>query len=182
MKKMTIVAACSAITLMLHTAHAQERNYWDEISGTAVPSSFDFNGDGVKAHYVTFSGLSTLGPVHGGFLVEYDFQSVAPHPDCPPTTVLLPIIVSASNRAVTLPHGQIYLRDDATSARFCLHPDTGAFTMSLKGVFTGGMGKYAGASGTYQYKGSGNVLLLDKSGMPFGGFTLRTEGKLIIPK
>ena len=52
--------------------------------------------------------------------------------------------------------------------------------MSLKGTFIGGMGRFAAATGSYEYKGAGNVLLTDKYGMPFGGFALKTEGKLIL--
>ena len=161
---------------------AQERNYQDSISGAAAPSSFDFNGDGLKAHHVTFSGLSNIGLIHGAFLVEYDFPAAAPNPACPTGQVKIPIIVSASTRATQTQEGQLFLRDDAASALFCLNPATGAFTMALKGNFVGGMGRFAGATGTYEYKGSGQVILQDSIGMPFGGFTLKTEGKLILPK
>ena len=161
---------------------AQERNYRDSISGAAAPSSFDHNGDGVYAHHVTFSGLSNIGPVHGAFLVEYDFLATEPNPACPAGQVKVPILVSASTRATQMQEGQLLLRDDAAGALFCLNPATGAFTMELKGNFVGGLGRFAGATGTYEYKGSGQVLLQDHKGMPFGGFTVKTEGKLILPK
>ena len=128
---------------------------------------------------MAFSGLSNLGPVHGGFLVEYDFPALGPDPACPVGTLKLPIIVSSSNRALTLLHGQIFLQDDAASARFCLNPGTGEFTMSLKGIFTGGLGKFSGAKGTYEYEGSGTVLLSDSRMLPFGGFVVKTVGKLM---
>ena len=78
MKRMKTIAwvGCSAVLLvLLGSAQAEERRYWDEISGTAAPTTFDGNGDGSPAHYVTFSGNSSLGPVHGGFLVDghHDF-------------------------------------------------------------------------------------------------------------
>jgi hypothetical protein len=155
--------------------------YQEIISGAAAPSSFDANGDGIKGHHVTFAGQSTLGPVHGALLVEYDFPSIGPDPACPAGTLKLPILVSASNRAVTGTESQLFMRDDAASALFCLDTATGAFTMSLKGVFAGGMGRLAGASGAYEYKGSGNVLLQDATGAPFGGFVLETKGKLTLP-
>ena len=176
----TLVTSFALGFVLMSNAQADERSYHDSISGTAAPSSFDFNGDGVKAHYVTFSGLSNFGPVHGGYLVEYDFLNVAPNPACPAGKVKIPIFVSSSTRAMLLQDGQIFLRDDVTSALFCLDPATGSFTMSLKGNFIGGMGRFAGATGSYEYKGSGNVLLTDKYGMPFGGFALKTEGKLIL--
>ena len=159
---------------------AEERKYRDQISGTAAPSSFEIKGK--KAHYVTFSGLSILGPIHGGLLVLYDLGAAAPNPACTGhTTIRIPILLSSSTRAMTLLDGQIFMRDDVTSALFCLDPATGAFTMSLKGTFVGGMGKLAGATGAYEYKGSNQVLLQDDFGAPFGGFSLETEGTLILP-
>lgn len=180
MKRNTVVLSFAVVSVLLGGAQAEEREYNDEISGTAAPSSFDFNGDFVPAHYVTFSGLSSLGPVHGAYLVEYDFLALAPDPACPAGTLKLPIIVSSSIRA-TQQGGQVFLQDDTASALFCLNPDVGSFTMSLKGAFIGGMGEFAGATGTYEYQGSGQVLLSDSKMLPFGGFVLKTVGKLNVP-
>jgi hypothetical protein len=165
--------------------HSGERHYHyrDLISGTAAPSSFDFNGDSVPGHSVTFAGQSSLGPVHGALMVEYDFISVGPDPECPADKpVKLPVVVSAGTRALTGTDGQIFMRDDETSALYCLDPFvTGAFTMSVKGTVTGGMGRFAGATGTYEYTGSGQVLLQDNSMLPFGGFVLETRGSFTVP-
>ena len=177
-----IVLSLAAVFVISASAQAEERKYQDQISGTGAPSSFDFNGDGVKGLYVTYVGKSNLGLVHGGSLVEYDFPALAPNAACPVGMFKLPIIASAGNRALTATDGQLFLRDDAAGSLFCLNPTTGAFTMSIKGIFTGGMGRFAGATGTYEYKGSGNVLLSDKAGMPFGGFVLETEGKISLPR
>ncbi len=167
--------------MLVGSGYAQERRYRDQIMGTAAPSVFDTNGDGVPAHYVTFSGTSNYGPVHGAFLVEYDFLKVAPHADCAAGTVKIPIVVSASTRAITVQDSQLFLKDDSESARFCLNPNTGSFTMSLKGSFTGGTGRFQGAGGTYEYRGGGQVLVTDKAGLPFGGFSVTTEGVVRLP-
>jgi hypothetical protein len=171
----------AGLVLVAAAAQAEEKRYHDKISGAAAPSSFDINGDGGKAHYVTFTGQSSLGPVYGTVLVEYDFPAAAPNPACPTGTVKLPILVSAGNRAVSGAEGALFLRDDAASALFCLNLVTGAFTMRIKGIFTGGLGKYAGATGTYEYRGGGQVQLLDKAGVPYGGFLVETEGRLALP-
>ena len=165
------------------SANAQERKYpyHELISGSAAPSSFDYDGDGVKGHYVTFAGRSNWGPVHGAYLVEYNFQALAPDSACPAGTFRAPIVVSASSHALTGTEGQIFMKDDAPSGLFCLDLNTLAFTMSLKGEFVGGMGKFAGATGAYEYKGSGQVLLLDSNQMPFGGFVLETKGTISLP-
>ncbi len=180
-----LLSSLAAIVMSSGAAgRASERHlaYRELISGSAAPSSFDINDDDVNAHYVTFAGLSNFGPVHGGILVEYDFLRVGPDPACPTGTLRLPIVVSSGNRALTGTHGQLFMRDDAASGLFCLDLTTGAFTMSLKGTFIGGMGRFAGATGTYEYKGSGNVLLVDSAGMPFGGFVLETSGRLTLPR
>ena len=167
--------------LLAGSAYAQERRYRDQIMGTASPSAFDTNGDGAPAHYVTFSGTSNYGPVHGAFLVEYDFLKVAPHADCAAGTVKIPIVVSASTRAMTVQDSQLFLRDESESARFCLNPEKGSFTMSLKGSFAGGTGRFQGATGSYEYRGTGQVLVMDKAGLPFGGFAVTTEGVIRLP-
>lgn len=192
--RVKIGAALCLVILLLGTAgtaDAQRPNrkqiqYRERISGTAAPSAFDVNGDGSPAHYVTFAGWSTLGLVNGGLLVEYDFPNLAPDAACAGTTLRVPILASASNRALTvraleLPAGQVFLRDDHANALFCLNPATGSFTMSLKGQFEGGIGILEGASGEYSYEGSGQVLLQDSAGLPFGGFTIETIGTIILP-
>ncbi len=172
---------------------AQTIQYRERISGTAAPSAFDINGDGIPAHYVTFAGWSTLGMVNGGLLVEYDFPNLAPDAACPGGTWRLPILASASNRALTIralavEGGQFFMRDDHEAALFCLDRDRGSFTMSIQGIFQGGLGVFEGAHGQYTYEGSGQVLLQDFTGdgdpvpLPFGGFTLETKGEMTIPR
>ena len=179
MRRKLVIAL--AVCVLAGSADAQERRYRDQIMGTAAPSVFDTNGDGVPAHYVTFQGTSNYGPVHGAFLVEYDFLKMAPHADCPAGTVKVPIVVSASTRAVTVQDSQLFLKDESESARFCLNAQTGSFTMSLKGAFAGGTGRFQGAGGTYQYRGGGQVLVMDKAGLPFGGFSVSKEGGVVLP-
>ena len=189
-----IGVALYLVILLLVTAGAADAQrpnrkrieYRERISGSAAPSAFDVNGDGSPAHSVTFAGWSTLGLVNGGFLVEYDFGSLAPDAACPGTTLKVPILASASNRALTvralgLPAGQVFLRDDHANALFCLNPATGSFTMSVEGQFAGGIGILEGATGEYSYEGSGQVLLQDVAGLPFGGFTIETIGTIILP-
>ena len=184
MKRISLVSSFAVIFALLGSANAEEMDYQELISGTAAPSSFDINGDGVlKGHYVTFAGRSNLGPVHGALMVEYDFPNIGPDPaQCPAAgTLRLPILVSVSTRALTGTEDQVFLRDDTDSAVFCLNPATGAFTMSLNGAFIGGMGRFVGATGTYEYTGSGAVLVQDAVGHPFGGFVVETEGAIVLP-
>jgi hypothetical protein len=181
------IAGLAAVVVLSSGGNAQAKErkhpYRELISGSAAPSSFDFNGDGVRGHYVTFTGRSNLGPVHGGILVEYDFAGgLVPDPACPAGTLKLQILASAGNRALTGTGEMILMEDDAASALFCLNPGTGEFTMSLKGMITGGLGRFTGATGAYAYKGSGKVQLQDSTGMPFGGFVLETEGTIVLPK
>jgi hypothetical protein len=180
------LAGLAAVFVLWSGGNAQAKDRKDQyrelVSGSAAPSSFDFNGDGVKGHYVTFAGRSSLGPVHGGILVEYDFAGgLVPDPACPAGTLKLAILASAGNRALTGTEEMILMEDDAASALFCLNPATGDFTMLLKGKITGGLGRFAGATGTYSYKGSGKVQLQDSTGMPFGGFILETQGIVVLP-
>jgi hypothetical protein len=180
---MKVVLSTVALGLVLMSdAQAQERLYVETISGSGAPSSFDADGDGMKGQYITFSGLSNFGPVHGGYLIEYDFLRAAPDAACPIGELKLPVVVSSSNRAMLLQDGQLFMHDHALSALYCFNPGTGAFTMSVTGDFVGGLGRFANATGSYEYKGSGRVLLWDSAGMPFGGFTLRTKGKIVLPK
>jgi len=184
-RRKTWGASLAAVIVIAAGGSAQagqgDHRYRDRVSGTAAPSSFDSNGDGVRGHYVTFAGRSNLGLVHGGIMVEYDFLAVAPDPACPAPMLKLPVLVSAGTRALTVTGGLIYMQDDAASALFCLDPTTGEVNMSLKGIITGGLGKFEGATGDYEYKGPGNVLLIDNAGMPFGAFELETKGTIVLP-
>ena len=185
-RTLTLGFAALVVLALGGNANAGDREirYRDRISGTAAPSSFDVNGDGIPGHYVTFAGRSNLGLVNGGMLVEYDFPNVGPDPACSAGTLGVPILASAGSRALTLTGGQLFMRDDHATALFCLEPTTGAFTMSLKGTIEGGMGSFEGASGTYAYEGSGRVLLQDASPamLPFGPFEIRTEGTIVVPR
>lgn len=177
---------------LLSTAQAQERHYGDSISGSGAPSSFEVEVDNgptdpnavLRAHYITFSGLSNFGPVHGGYLIAYDLAKAVPDPAaCPGSQVLrLPVVVSTSNRAMLLQDGQLFMRDHAASALYCLDLAKSEFTMVVTGDFVGGLGKFEGATGRYEYKGSGRLLAFDRTGLPFGGFELRTRGKVTLPK
>lgn len=189
----TLAIGGAALTVLCGLGVGQEISYRDRISGTAAPSAFDINGDGVPAHSVTFAGWSTLGMVNGGLLVEYDFLNIAPDARCPGGELGVPILASASNRALTiraigLEGGQVFLRDDLASALFCLNPAVGSFTMSFKGQFAGGLGVLQGATGEYSYEGSGQVLLQDFADendpvpLPFGGFTIETKGVISLPR
>lgn len=165
----------------------REIRYRDRISGAAAPAAFDVSGDGLPAHYVTFDGWSTLGMVNGALLVEYDFPNLAPDLACPAGTLKLPILASAGNRALTvralgLEGGQLLMRDKHEEALLCLDPAKGSFTMSLSGVIEGGLGIFEGATGEYSYEGHGQVLIQDTNMLPFGGFTLETEGTIVLPR
>ena len=188
----TFAAAIALSFIGTATAQQRELTYRERISGAAAPSSFDVNGDGVPGHYVTFDGWSTMGLVNGALLVEYDFLNLAPDAACGGGRLKVPILASVGNRALTIrglavPGGQIFMRDNAAAALFCLDPATGAFTMSLEGAFEGGLGVFEGASGDYSYEGRGQVLLQDFTDatdpvpLPFGGFTLETKGTIVLP-
>lgn len=185
--------AAFLLVFALSSATAEEFSYRDRVSGTAAPSGFDVNNDGVPAHYVTFAGWSTVGMVNGGFLVEYDFLNLQPDVRCPDAMIRAPILASASNRAVTiraltLEGGQFFMQDDAETALFCLNPSTGAVYMSIQGRFAGGLGVFEGATGEYSYEGDGQVLVQegvtdeDPVPLPFGAFTLETRGTINVPR
>ena len=184
--------AAAVVFASVGVVQAEEIPYGERISGAAAPSSFDGNGDGIPAHYVTFAGWSTMGMVNGALLVEYDFPNIAPDAACAGGTLRVPILASAGNRALTiralgLEGGQLFMRDNHEAALFCLDPATGAFTMSFQGSFEGGLGVLEGASGEYSYEGRGQVLLQDFAdesdpvALPFGGFTLETTGTITLP-
>ncbi|MBI3756768.1 MAG: hypothetical protein HY267_02215 [Deltaproteobacteria bacterium] len=80
---------------------------------------------------------------------------------------------------------QLYIK--ITSAALCLSfspPSFLTFTVSGQTENIGGTGKYTGASGTAQFRGSGSYLMFGFKGGVFGGFgqsNFTSEGTLILP-
>jgi len=73
------------------------------------------------------------------------------------------------------------VRDNPAAALFCLNPATGVFSIRSMGTVIGGSGKFAGATGAYEVKGAGNILLSDPAGRLFAAFTFQTEATISTP-
>jgi hypothetical protein len=158
-------------------AGARQHRYHELISGSAAPSSFDSNGDGSPGHYVTFVERSSLGPVHGALMVEYDFAHAMPDAACPAERpVKTPVVVSSGNRALTGTEGQIFMQDDAATALVCLDPLTGAFNMSLRGIRHRRHGEICRCDGDLRIRRLGQRLALGRSRAALWRIRYRDEG------
>jgi hypothetical protein len=63
----------------------------------------------------------------------------------------------------------------------CSDPIAKTFTSNGKGVFDGGTGRFAHATGTFETTSTGRPLVMDRGGHEFDGMTGQVTGTLTTP-
>jgi len=75
---------------------------------------------------------------------------------------------------------QLFTQD--TEGSGCLNPQTGEFNFGRPGSFTGGTGRYAGATGTWEIQNfDSSILVSDPQGHAFRHFTFDLIGTFTLP-
>ena len=151
---------------------------------------------GVETHLNTNPTIDTRSAsVHQGlvkcnigrFLFQEEFEFLNPLPGpvtCPAGTtefelLQAQVVLTAENTA-----DQLFFADAAGEVTFCLYPDL-TFSFTEHGTFTGGTGRFTGASGSLDGQGTGKYLVSGSKEGVFGGFGQFTEtvtGTLTLPK
>jgi hypothetical protein len=159
-------------------------------SGTfadGVETNIDTNGDGASATLDQGFAKCNIGNSIFQEEVEWIFQPTLT--DCPNVPGMLELHISQTqgqHRAV----GTDLATGDQTFSQFisgtlCLNSLTGLLTTTAKGIYLGGTGKFAGATGTFASQASGSYLAAGSKGGVFGGFgqfTSTLTGTLTLPK
>jgi hypothetical protein len=185
------------ITLLgVVSAFAGEKKFAYHVSGSAISSTIDTNGDNSRATVTNLGGKSTLGKIH--------LQSV--------NESKLTLSNPADPRSVVpcqTPHNEPGIEFETVQGRGVLRVESGdllftkiasgtncvplsclgaqgqlrercAFTTTQVSDIVGGTGKYSGASGTFNVTGSAEVLLAEPTGS-FFALTLDAAGTLVLP-
>ncbi|HEV8358622.1 MAG TPA: hypothetical protein VGX21_05705 [Methylomirabilota bacterium] len=138
-------------------------------------TSIDTNGDGVTADLFIVSGSSSqLGALTNQTVAEWAF---GPPSTCPPGTVLEGTLVPAGSALVTRAVNGDLLFGAPTSGTNCISA-TGVASISAAGVYTGGTGRFANATGDFTIAATATTLAADPAGHAFGGVVATSEGTL----
>jgi hypothetical protein len=170
-----VIGIANARTLHFHCTFAHSFT-------NGVETNIDTDGDGQSA--VLQQGIGNCS--FARFLVQDETELTAPVPNttCPAGTLEHHLVQGHS--VFTEETGADQLFWQATSVTVCLDPSSSDLLLSDSGhgVFTGGTGKFAGATGTLDFQGVGKHLAFGFKNGIFGGFGQLIDagsGTLILP-
>ena len=146
---------------------------------SSVPSTFDFNGDGILATSSLCKGKGSGGPFTTQGVGEHRAPLVAPV-TCPQGSTEYPYeatfhVITNSNTFDQLITGNL------GSGVFCLNPDGFTFTFDVTDYIFNGTGKLTGAQGLIESKGAGSIVACDQAGRCISNYSGTSEGTLILP-
>jgi hypothetical protein len=165
-------AEAEKIPVLLHAA------------GTVSDGLIDVNGDGHTAKIFVGVGTAHRGLFHvSRFLIQQESETSNRHISCQ-----LPDGSTGEEHDLVQTHG-IFTRESdgsqlfltATAETLCLNISAEEVSIDLRGSFTGGTGAFAGASGTWEEKGSGQGVVADPQGHFFSHFSFDLTGTLRLP-
>ena len=175
---MTVVGLMLTVTTGWAGDSPREKKIQTSFACSAVPSTFDYNGDGITATLNECKGKGSGGPFTTQGLGEHRAPLAAPV-TCPPGTTEYPYeatfaVVTNSNTFDQLITG------NEESGVFCLNPN-GTFTFDVTDYIFRGTGKLTGAQGLIESKGTGSIVTCDQAGRCISNYAGTSEGTLILP-
>lgn len=164
---MTTMTRCLVVALLAFgvasAAAAEGLDYKASYNGTVLDTSFDVYPDGFYSDVVRGSGQGTFGQADTVIVTEFvpvGFTGECASPDD------LRMFVLYSKAVGTYARGeQLYL--SSGSGYLCLDLATGDYEGQADGVFDGGTGRFANASGIWHTEFTGRNLTVPV-GLPFG--------------
>ncbi len=177
-----IIGAAIGCLLVAGIGRAEARDIpiKGDFAGTFLTARIDLNNDGRLAFGGTWVEKSNLGESSAQFVIE---DVVVPPTGACPAGQLETALVAGSV-VNTFLHTRDQLFTQTTSRILCFDFDTGVASAHAIATITGGTGKFAGATGSLDYRFTGVTLLADfdpASNQLFGSFTGTVEGTLILP-
>lgn len=174
----SLVAAVSLlfVPFMAATSDAGEVPFKFSYTGSIVPIPVDLDADGTYATVVDAQSKGTFGASTSHIVTEW-----APTGLCDNGYVQFALLHAGI--VVTFSNGDQLYGAGVGNGWMCLDLDPageGAFYGEAYGDFTGGTGRFAGASGTFTSPFSGNNITLLSFGYGFGPIDGSFEGELIL--
>ena len=145
-----------ALTLLLAgglgRAEAKDKHFTSSYSGSGVDGDIDTNGDGTPAGVFTGIGNSNL----GRFVFTGEGEGLptpVPNVHCPAGTLEFPLLQN-TNVFFFQATGEQLIFTYTPGTTGCYDPTTFTFTYHFPGTFSGGTGRFAHATGTFEDDGS----------------------------
>lgn len=187
---LTIGLSLFMLTGLASHAAAETRRFKCTISGTftddGVETHIDTNGDNLSA--TLDQGVFTCNGSNGVFQEEAEWISQPTITNCPDVPGMVELHIDPTQGQQRSVSTDAKTGDQTfsqiTSGTLCLNIFTGQSTSKSEGIYIGGTGKAAGATGTYTSQTSGSYLMLGFKNGVFGGFgqfTGTVDSTLIVP-
>ena len=177
----TIGLACSfVIALASGRAEARDTHIKGDNAGTFLSTRIDLNNDGDLALGGTWVEKSNLGQSSAQAVIEG--VAVPPTGACPADQVETALVAGSVVNTFLHTRDQLFIQ--FTSRMACIDPVTGVASGHVIATITGGTGKFAGATGSVEYRFTGSTLLTDfdpASNQGFFSFAGTVSGTLTLP-
>jgi len=127
------------------------------------------------ANYIDAQVKGSFGPASMGVLSEFAFAGF-----CDAEETVLYVVIAYSKPITTFKNGD-QLWGDITTGDMCLDTVSGEFLGSAEGLYTGGTGRFDGATGSFVVNFGGINLTVPTLGVGFGAIYGDSEGTVILP-
>jgi hypothetical protein len=169
MKRSTIGATVALVVAIgIGSAAAQELRVEGQYAGSSFTGNIDTNQDNFPASANTAVNNTN----RGRFFVQGETEFLLPlatNVHCPTGVLELPLLQGRQVSTRENTGDQIFAA--YTAGWQCYDPTTGNFTFHGEGDITGGMGKFAGVTGSLEDNATGTTLVSDPTGHGFFSFT-----------
>ena len=155
-------------SLAIGTAEAQSTiNVKETISGSVVPLYADLNGDGIQADLGLCAGKGNLGYYTCKTVTDFDRSGAQLNTaNCPGAFVVEIPLARGGSHVQMFKQGDLlfWVQDDTVSNYACLDLATNSWTMITHYSYTGGTGRFDGATGPTTMELAGQALSFDHAG------------------
>jgi hypothetical protein len=178
----TVGLACSfVIAFGSSRAEARDIPIKGDVAGTSLTARIDLDNFGGPADWATWVEKSNLGQSSAQAVIEGS-APVPPTGACPADQVETALVGGSIVNTFLNTRDQLFIQP--TSRVLCFDPATGAFSAQTVATITSGTGKFAGATGSVEYRFTGSTLLTDfdpASNQGFFSFAGTVSGTLTLP-
>jgi hypothetical protein len=169
------------IALTSGRAEARDIRIKGDLAGTFLTARIDLNNDGGLADWATWVEKSNLGTSSVQAIIEGSLP-VPPSGACPAGQLETALV--GGSIINTFLHTRDLLFIQPISRVLCVDLATGVVSAHTIATITGGTGKFAGATGSVDYRFTASNALGDSdpaSNQGFGSFTGTVAGTLTLP-
>ena len=172
---LVVVAVLLIAPFSAATSYADEVPFRVSYTGTLVPIPVDWNGDGTPATVLDGQSRGSFGASMSHIVSEWAMGTGT----CKNQShIWFDLVHSAA--VVTFSNNDQLFGVNVGMAWMCMDPATGYFTGEARGTFTGGTGRFEGASGSFVSPFTGHALTLFTMGYNFGQIEGSIHGSLIL--